>query len=106
MPNRLRAITVLFAAARAWLDAPIRQDEKGRRATVAKRHSTGAFDGQWPALAAPGGQATAAQDTAHLFGGERSERVRADQIIEMLADGLLTLDAGGRVEMLNLAAES
>ena len=97
----------LLADASARLVAPIRRGDEGLGVIVAESRRAGAFDGQdLLAVAVLADRAAAALETTRLSDGVRWERGRADQIIHTMADGLLTLDADGRVEMVNLAAEA
>jgi len=97
----------LLADARARLIAPIRCGEEGLGVIVAESRTPGAFDGQdLLAVAVLADRAAAALETTRLSDGVRWERGRADQIIHTMADGLLTLDANGRVDALNVAAEA
>ena len=97
----------LLADARARLVAPIRRGDEGLGVIVAESHKADAFDGQdLLAVAVLADRAAAALETTRLSDGVRWERGRADQIIHTMADGLLTLDADGRVEVVNMAAEA
>ena len=106
-PSSAGRPTDLLADTRTRLVAPIRRGDEVLGVIVAESRRAGAFDGQdLLAVAVLADRVAGALETTRLSDGVRRERGRADQIIHTMADGLLTLDAGGRVEVLNMAAEA
>ena len=97
----------VIPGARARLVAPIHRRERAFGLIVAESRRAGAFDGQdLLALAALADHTAIALDNTRLFGETTRERGRLDRIIRTMADGLLSLDAQGRVLSINPAAET
>lgn len=97
---------LLLPSAGSRLLAPIRREGTPLGAIVLENATAGAFNGQdVQAVASLANHAAVALENARLFAQIRAEREKSQQIVQNIADGVLTLDGDRRVTALNPAAE-
>jgi PAS domain S-box-containing protein len=105
-PPEADAVAALLPAAASRLLVPIRRGGQALGVVLTGSSSPRAFSGaDSQVLVSLADHSAIALENARLFEEIRRERQRADQIIETMADGLLTVNAQGQIMAANPAAQ-